>query len=993
MKKGNCLKILAAVLSIVMLLGTVITVSASGGLCLHDTQKRIVNGSESNKFTIAEVCKLCGEVVMDVSYIGNEEKLTFYKDSSKETAYTQDELTTGFTLSKETYLYVDNGVISKTGAPYWLTFDMKVNSLPNIKEGSAQGNLSDTGTRAYKGWSIICMTLNGSYIAPLRLIPDGWEADSGAVGATRGTVDGKSPIKFYGSVYRDQPTITDISAGDNLRFALRIDPTNGKYDVYVNNAFAGSGTMATASDGTGPLIRLWEDSANDYGGDIDITKVDFFKESFTTAPHSHEYNEVLDFNCDGVMTYNVCNCGERTLADGKKIQTIVKDGLSHIYDGLGSFTINANRYWFVTDVNFRNAFGDGALITFGSDTVLEVKDGKLVSGATTIGSVTYPATYQVAIEIENGTYKLYVNGRYALDGTLSDVSNIICGDEAFGHHVRFLYNKAVTLGETLTPVIPTYTADENVKLCYHSDEGISVKNKTLINSANGVKCVYQCVTCGERVYAPLNGDLTNPANDRVYGNKPNALLLSDLDSFSTSKMKYLYLEDNVISNNASPYWVSFDITPTEIPSNATGTLIDPNSRVYKGYGIISLEPAFLPISELRVIPDGWEEGNATGSTKGITDGKAEVKIIKPSGTSYISMDTLGYRYTETVAYLEAGKTTSFALRVDPATGIYDVYVDGVYMASAQTSTYTDMEPKIVFHDNELCEFTYSNVSVSRESYDFDGKVAAIELEAKFTPKQTSSLNSYTSLVSIERENIKYSFLYVNNKTANLAFRNEDGSFVTLYDFYGNNVTIEDVRKLTVIYDDANGDVRYFIDGQIARYMKGNMRAFAEGIKVYDADFTLADGSKDSICFNPGNVSGVRVNGIVSTDTAEPIGIQTNENNNDIRLVSGLDTLYYGAVGYEARAYKADGTVYTDDAINRTSNTVYTEVIAGGERVPASKYGYDYFSTLVISGDFTNYKDSYILVKPYTRVGNSIYYGKEVRINILGNGSYEYVEIN
>lgn len=993
MEKRIGLRILTLIMSIVMLLGTVITVSASGGLCLHDTQKRIVKGIETDKFTIANVCKLCGEVVTDISYIDNSEKLTFYKESSKETAYSEDELNTGFTLSSETYLYVDNDVISRTGAPYWLNFDLKVNSLPNINEGSSQGNLSDTGTRAYKGWSIVCMTLNGNYIAPLRLIPDGWEADSGAVGATRGTVDGKSPIKFYGSVYRDEPTITDILAGDRVSFALRIDPTNGKYDVYVNNVFAGAGVMATSSDGTGPLVRLWEDSANDYGGDVDIMSVDFFKESYTEAPHSHEYYETLDFDCDGITTYNVCNCGERTLVDGKKITGVVVDGLSHIYDGLGNFTVNSNNYWFVTDVNLKSELGDGALLTFGSDTLIEIKDSKLVSGDVIIGAITYPATYQMAVEVENGSYKLYVNGRCVLDGTLTDTANITCGDENFGHHVRFLYNKAVTLGETATPVIPTYTADESVKLCYHSDEGINVKNKVIVNSGNGLKCVYQCVLCGEKVYAPLNYDLTNPANDTVYGNKPNSLLLSDLDSFTTSKMKYLYLEDNVISNNSLPYWVSFDITPMEIPSNATGDLVDPNSRVYKGYGIISLEPAFLPISELRVIPDGWEDGNASGSTKGITDGKAEVKIIKPSGTSYISMDTLGYRFTETVAYLEAGKTTSFALKVDPVTGIYDVYVDGVYMASAQTSTYTDMEPKIVFHDNELCEFTYSNVSVSRESYDLDGKVAAIELEAKFAAKESSSLNSYTSLASIERDDIKYSFLYVNNKTATLAFRNEVGAFMELYDFDGNTVTVDEATKLTVVYDDINKDVRYFIDGKLARYRNSERLPVAENIKVYDAEFIAANGGKDAICFNPSNVSNVSVTGIGVTDTAEAIGIQINENNNDIRLVSGLDTLYYGAVGYEARAYKADGTAYIDGTINRTSNTVYTEVIAGGEKVPASKYGYEYFSTLVISGDFTNYKDSYILVKPYTRIGSGIYYGKEVRINILGNGNYEYVENN
>ena len=993
MKMRFSLRILAVMMSIVMLLGAVITVNAAGGICLHDTQRRIIKEDKESKFTIANVCKLCGEVVTDIGYIDTSDVLTFYKTSSKENTYSESELKTGFALSSETCLYVDKDVISRTGEPYWFAFDMRVNSIPNIKEGSSEANLSNTNSRAYKGWSIVCMTLNGNYIAPLRLIPDGWEIDSGAIGATRGTVDGKAPIKFYGSVYREEPTVAEIKAGDNLSIALRVDPATGKYDAYVNNSYVGSGTMATSADGSDSHIRLWEDSATSFGGDIDVSNVEFFKEALTSAPHEHAYNEVIDFYYDGVAKYNVCECGERIALVGEKIASVVADGLPHIYDGFGEIKVSSNNYWFVTDINVRGESGDGALLTFGEDTILEIIDGKLVSKEATLGAIYYPATYQIAVEITNNSYKLYVNGRYALNGTLSDTANITCGDEEFGYHVRFLYNKAVTLGNTATPAIPTYTADSSVKLCYHSDNGISADRKVLVHTSNGVQYIYQCALCGERVYDTLDGDLTNPANDKVYGNKPNALLLSDLDSFTTSKMKYLYLEDNVISNTALPYWVSFDITPTEIPSNDTGDLIDPNSRVYKGYGIISLEPAFLPISELRVIPDGWEEGNAYGSTKGFTDGKAEVKIIKPSGTSYISMDTLGYRYTETVAYLEAGKTTSFALRVDPATGNYDVYVDGVYMASAQTSTYTDFEPKIVFHDNELCEFNYSNVKVCKESYDFDDKVVAISLEAKFTAKESSSQNSYTSLASLTRGEYKYSLLYANNKSGALAFRNADNEFVTLYDFYGNAVTLADAKAITVVYDDINGDVRYFISGEVGKYVKNGKLAWAEGIKVYNTDFVNAEGGSDKLSFNPKNVSNINVTGIGATDTAEIVGFQTNANNNDIRIISGIDTLYYGLVGYDIKAYKADGTAYMDKTYTVTSSTVYSSIIELDDVVPASKYGYDYFSTLVITGDFDDYNGSYIIVKPFTKFGASNYYGKEVRINILGNGNYEYAEIN
>lgn len=987
-KMNFCTKLNALILAIMILVTSlVVPVSAaSDSPCNHSTAKKLIKTDSG--YTISNVCALCNESVTDVGYVDDSETLNFYKEASKAMAYTADELDIGFTLSNETCLYVNNDVISNSGDPYWFIFDMKVNSIPDIKEGSSEGDLTNAGSRAYKGWSVVCMTINGNYIAPLRLIPDGWEADSGASGTIRGAVDGKSPLKFYGSVYRDESTVTEIKAGDYLNFALRVDPTNGQYDVYVDNFYAGSGKMITSGDGSNTHIRLWEDSANDYGGDIDVSNVIFFKENYTEVPHSHMYSNIIDFSDEGFSIYRTCDCGDKYIVPGEKIDSVVADGLPHIYDGLGSFTVNANYYWFVTDINLRYEASDGALLTFGEETVLEIKNGKILSGASVVAPVMYPTTYQVAIKFINGSYDLYMNGKLVASGVLEDTANITCGDEVFGHHVRFLYNKAVTLGETAKPIVPTYTVDESVKLCYHSDEGVSVEDKILVHTKNGAKYIYQCSICGERVYSMLNNDLTNPANDTAYKYKPNALMRAEFNSFSTNKPRYLYLEDNVISDTALPYWLTFDVTPSEIPSNATGNLDDPNSRVYRGYGLVSTEAAFIPLTELRVIPDGWEEGNATGAKKGDVDGKAEVKIIKISDSYHIGMDNLNYRQTQTVAYLEAGKTTSFALRIDPQTGIYDVYVDGTYKATSQKATYSDVNPKIIFHDNGMGNFTYSNIRVCEESMNLDSKVVAIDLEARFDLKKDAFGSSYTALASIKRGEHKYSFFYVNNKSGSLAFRDKNGEFVALYDFYGNVVTLENEKKISVVYDDINNDVRYYVEGELAKYNNGERLSFAEGIKVYDAGFSNAGGENDSLCFNPANVKVVSVSGLCDTDTAEVVGFQSRDDNSNIRIISGVDSLYYMSVGYDIRAYKADGTPYSDKKTTISSNAVYSSVIAANEGVPATKFGYKYFSTLVIDGDFTEYEDSYVIIKPFTTVGGKIYYGKEVRVTILGDGMHE-----
>jgi hypothetical protein len=141
------------------------------------------------------------------------------------------------------------------------------------------------------------------------------------------------------------------------------------------------------------------------------------------------------------------------------------------------------------------------------------------------------------------------------------------------------------------------------------------------------------------------------------------------------------------------------------------------------------------------------------------------------------------------------------------------------------------------------------------------------------------------------------------------------------------------------------------------------------------------------------VNNLNIIGLGKTDTAEIVGFQLNDFDNSIRLLSGVDCLYYGIVGYEVQAYKADGSPYKDMLTNRSSNTVYSSVIADEETITASKHGYNYFSALKIEGDFLGYKDSYVIVKPFTKIGDKTYYGEAVRLNILDNGRYEFAENN
>ena len=987
MKKRIFLKGIAFVLAMLTIVSTVVIAGTTEGICLHLTEKKLI--STDSGYVIANVCKLCGKTVTDVGYVNDGEKISLYKDVELSTPYSDSELETGFLLNDETYLYLADGIISRSGEPYWLSFDLKINALPDIKEGSAQGDLDNTGSRAYKGWSVVCLMINGSFIAPLRLIPDGWEADSGAYGKTRGTVDGVAPIKFYGDVYRNEPTMVGISAGDDLSFALRVDPVSGRYDAYVDGVFAGNGTMATSGGGNDTSIRLWEDSANDYGGDVDITNVRLFVDDFTEAVHIHEYSQTLEFDDESFSIYNCCECGNRIPLPSGNITSVIADGLPHIYDGFGSFTVEGNMYWFVTDINIRHMPENGSLIKFGTETVLEVRDGYICSDDRTLAAISYPTTYQIAIKIISGAYDLYVNGRLAISGSVNDTVNITLGDESFGHHVRFLYNKAVMLSEEGKAVVPTYTVDPEIKLCNHSDGNISAEYRIVKKGADGyMKYIYDCTKCGERVYSRLTGNLTNPNNDTEYKNKPDRLLLSDLKSFTTNTSRVLYLENNVISASAPAYWISFSVTPNSIASPETGDAGDPNTVIYRGYNMLSVDPSFYPASQLSIIPDGWEaESGANAKTKGVADGIAEVKVLKESHLEIIGTNNVESRNTTTVAYLEVGKTTDFAIRIEPSTGIYDVYVDGEYKASARKATTADLVPKITFHDTDAGDYVYSNVRIAAEERNYSDTVTTVEIKTKFTANTIASTKAYSPIVYIKRvgktESKQLDLIYVHDRSGKLAVKTADG-MKYLYDKEGNIFTIgAKESEIAIIYDDIDGHIRYYVGGRVA-YIDNKI---AINLPLYDVEFASLEANADVIRADYSIVTDINTYAVHPSGLPKIVGFQTHESNGEIRILAGLDMHWYGSVGYTVECYDRDGVLVGTESLE--NDLVYEKVVAEGKEVYATYYGFKYFSPLKVSDvNYYKYKGYSLIVTPFTKIGSVKYTGEAKKIIVTETG-YEY----
>ena len=142
MKTSGLLRMTAIFMTVVVLLSLLSLIVSTNESCFHDSEKKIVEKSDSG-FTIANVCKNCDKQISDIGYVTttNDSTITLYKDSARGTAYTKSELAAGFTNAGGTMLYAPTGVLVNTGKPYWIAFDLKVNSVPTLENGHAQATL------------------------------------------------------------------------------------------------------------------------------------------------------------------------------------------------------------------------------------------------------------------------------------------------------------------------------------------------------------------------------------------------------------------------------------------------------------------------------------------------------------------------------------------------------------------------------------------------------------------------------------------------------------------------------------------------------------------------------------------------------------------------------------------------------------------------------------------------------------------------------------
>lgn len=262
--------------------------------------------------------------------------------------------------------------------------------------------------------------------------------------------------------------------------------------------------------------------------------------------------------------------------------------------------------------------------------------------------------------------------------------------------------------------------------------------------------------------------------------------------------------------------------------------------------------------------------------------------------------------------------------------------------------------------------------------DFAGKVTAIELT--IPALCTSETSGYLSAMVLEKTDTSgtrksLDLLLVSLKDRTLGVR-LGGEILTLCGKDGSAIVLAEGDRLAAVVDDINGDVRFFVNGGVTYVSLGGKIRLAADLGI-GADFCemgrartqtvkLLVGLKESSATQIGaDAYGLKVSRINDGDTARLIGLQENSITNGIRLVSGVDSLYYTAIGFEIETYENGVSKGVEEIIG---NKVYDSVTANDKTVTAESEGYAYLAAGVITEiSKTLGENSFLVVRSFADI--------------------------
>ena len=226
-------------------------------------------------------------------------------------------------------------------------------------------------------------------------------------------------------------------------------------------------------------------------------------------------------------------------------------------------------------------------------------------------------------------------------------------------------------------------------------------------------------------------------------------------------------------------------------------------------------------------------------------------------------------------------------------------------------------------------------------------------------------------------------LFVNSDGA-LFVKNTDGTYAAFRNGAGDAILLGEGTDIAIAYNDAKGTARYYVNGDIPTC--GN--ALAISLPVVDKVF--ADASCKAVTVI--TAEGITNKGTHAVDTSNLnfAGFQIHMgDDSSIRILAGLDTLYYDSVGFELTLY-VDNTPWK--TVTEQTSVVFSSIKAGGESVTAAELGYRYLTAIIVNSiDRTQYPadaNVSLSVKPFVTVGGNKQYGDERTITVTYNAETE-----
>ena len=281
----------------------------------------------------------------------------------------------------------------------------------------------------------------------------------------------------------------------------------------------------------------------------------------------------------------------------------------------------------------------------------------------------------------------------------------------------------------------------------------------------------------------------------------------------------------------------------------------------------------------------------------------------------------------------------------------------------------------------MCEFGVFAESDIYVSQNIKTRHCVTVFESVSNYTDACNQEGHIPLISVERTNADecavFELLFINSHDMTFEIKNATGEYKKLSDSQGNSLVLDAETTLAVIYDDNTGLLRYYINNRVA-YCGDNTEALADKIPAHNR-FYLFDCDSEAVSINGALLRDTSIYNLNSSGTAEIVAFQEHDLENKIRLLAGVDMLWYSEVGFTVQLFE-DGVFKNEKQVSSTA--IFDSVVASDRTVYASDYGYNYFAALEISNvSLSDGKEYYIVTRPYSEVGDVKHYGTAVKINV------------